>query len=101
MRGWVSDTGYDEIQEIEKIVPIGNWPKNKRLKEIGLHYLVHLLIGERVSNSWLIDLTISGMEHYSMAIFTRNGWMAEEVQVLLAHVRNEVLSNKLHTYTKA
>jgi hypothetical protein len=42
-----------------------------------------------------------GMEHYSMALFTRNGWKAEEVQVFLAHVRNEILSNKLHAYTKA
>jgi hypothetical protein len=41
------------------------------------------------------------MENYTMALFTRNGWQPIEVQVLLAHVRKEVLSNKMHTYTKA
>lgn len=51
-------------------------------------------------NHWAV-LTIAGMEHYSIALFTRNGWMAEEVKVLLALVRKEVLSNKLHAYTKA
>lgn len=36
-----------------------------------------------------------------MALFTRNGWSQLEVQVLLAKVRQEVTSNKMHTYTKA
>lgn len=41
------------------------------------------------------------MENYTMALFTRNGWDEREVQVLLAKVRQEILSNKMHTYTKA
>ncbi|KIW04441.1 hypothetical protein, variant [Verruconis gallopava] len=86
MSGWVKEAGFTDIQEVEKLIPIGTWAKDKRLKEIGMYYLVHLLIG---------------MEHYSIALFTRNGWLAEEVQVLLAKVRNELLSNKFHTYTKA
>jgi len=41
------------------------------------------------------------MEHYSLAMFTRNGgWRLEEIQVLLAKVRSEILSNKSHLYTK-
>jgi hypothetical protein len=46
MSGWVKEAGFDDIQETEKIIPIGTWPKDKRLKEIGMYYLVHLLIGE-------------------------------------------------------
>jgi hypothetical protein len=34
-------------------------------------------------------------------MFTRNGgWRLEEIQVLLAQVRSEILSNKSHLYTK-
>lgn len=37
-----------------------------------------------------------------MGLFTRiGGWSQAEVQVLLAHVKREVLNSKVHTYTKA
>ncbi|KAF2837251.1 S-adenosyl-L-methionine-dependent methyltransferase [Patellaria atrata CBS 101060] len=87
MAKWLEAAGYTDVQETEKIVPIGPWPKNKQLKEIGRYYQVHLLEG--------------GMENYTMALFTRNGWEPAEVQVLLAKVREEVRSNKMHSYTKA
>ncbi|KAF1808957.1 putative phosphoethanolamine N-methyltransferase [Eremomyces bilateralis CBS 781.70] len=86
MRGWLNEAGYEEIQETEKLIPIGTWPKDKKLKGIGMYYQVHYL---------------TGIENYSMALFTRNGWKQEEVQVLIAQVRSESLSNKFHAYTKA
>jgi len=86
MPAWVKGAGFTDMEETVEIVPIGTWTKSRRLKEIGKYYLVHFLIGA---------------EHYSMALFTRHaGWRPEEVQVLLAQVRSEVLSNKFHLYTK-
>jgi hypothetical protein len=46
MAGWVKEGGFDEIQVTEKMIPIGTWPKDKRLKEVGMYYLIHLLVGE-------------------------------------------------------
>jgi hypothetical protein len=51
MYGWVKEAGFDDIYESEKTIPIGTWPKDKWLKEIGRYYLVHLLIGEQISNN--------------------------------------------------
>jgi len=39
------------------------------------------------------------LESYTLALFTRNGWSKSEVQVLLAKVRNEIKSNRMHIYT--
>lgn len=46
MAGWVKEAGFTEYLEVESPVPIGTWPKDKRLKEVGKYYLVHFLIGE-------------------------------------------------------
>jgi len=87
MQGWLREAGFQDVDQVDRLIPVGMWPRDRRMKEIGKYYQVHLLEG--------------GMENYTMALFTRNGWAPEEVQVLLAHVRNEVKSNKMHTYTKA
>jgi hypothetical protein len=42
---------------------------------------------------------INGLEGLSIALFTRIlGWSIEEVQVLLAHVRKEMLQRSVHAY---
>ena len=47
MPAWLRDAGFEQIQTTEKIVPIGPWPKEKKLKEIGRYYQMHLLDGGR------------------------------------------------------
>jgi hypothetical protein len=45
--------------------------------------------------------TLEGMETYTLALLTRAlGWSAEEVQIFLSGVRNELLNRKLHLYIK-
>ncbi|TQB73934.1 hypothetical protein MPDQ_005413 [Monascus purpureus] len=68
--------GFTDIQTKEFIVPVGPWPKDKRLKEIGRWFL--------------LQFVESGLQAYSLALFTRNGWTEAEVQVLLAGVRAEL-----------
>jgi hypothetical protein len=46
MPGWVKDSGFEDVREDSRVMPIGTWPKDKRLKEIGKYYLVHFFIGE-------------------------------------------------------
>lgn len=45
---------------------------------------------------------LEGLEGFTMAPFTRVlGWKPEEVQVLIAQVRTEMLKRKIHGWQKA
>lgn len=65
-------------------LPLSPWPDNPKMKEIG-----------RVRG-----LAMSmGVEGYSLALYTRFlGWSSEELQVLLAKVRNEFNDQKNRMY---
>ncbi|KAF5864000.1 hypothetical protein ETB97_008935 [Aspergillus alliaceus] len=85
-KGLLGDAAFTNIQVHQEVCPIGTWPKDSRLKEIGRYFRAQFLWG--------------GVEAYSMALFTRfGGWSPEEVEVLLAEVRREVKGNKMHIYT--
>ena len=87
MQGWLKDAGYDVDEPIIKIVPIGLWPKDPKLKMIGSYWLSQMLEG--------------GMENYSMALFTKSGWSPVEVHALLGNVRKELLNPGIHTFIRA
>lgn len=75
-----------DVIATERPCPIGTWPKDKKLKEIG-RFFKHQFINMAVDS-------------YSLALFTRiGGWSEAETQVLLAGVRNEFKGNKMHLYT--
>lgn len=85
-QGLLDKAGFQTVRTHEEICPIGTWPKNPRLKEIGRYFRVQFLEG--------------AMDSYSLALFTRyGGWSTVETEVLLAHVRDEIKSNKMHVYT--
>lgn len=78
--------GFEDVQYTQKIVPMGTWPRDPALKEIGRWFRMQFLD--------------SAIEAYSLALFTRaGGWSTEDVQILLALVRQELKSNKFHLYT--
>jgi hypothetical protein len=81
----LTDLNFEEVERVDKVVPLGPWPKDKGLKQIGLFFRLQFLE--------------MALEAYTMALFTRNGWSQEETQVLLAQVRNEIKSGKMHLYT--
>jgi SAM-dependent methyltransferase len=65
-------------------MPVGPWPKDQRLRQAGLLFLVGYLEG------------LSGL---SLRCFTLGlGWSPEEMEVLLAKVRTEAKSKRLHCY---
>jgi hypothetical protein len=105
LEGWVKDAGFTNVHhEIIKI-PVGPWPKNKQIvsfcissyrnrriarltldknekKEIGLMNLIQLL---------------EGLEGFSLRIYTGFlKWQVEEVQVLLAKVRQNLKRKDIH-----
>lgn len=66
--------------------PISTWPKDKKLKRIGM-YMQRLLE--------------DSLEAYSLALYTRGlGWTREELTVFLAKVREDIRNKNHHCYTR-
>ncbi|TWU79103.1 hypothetical protein ED733_008740 [Metarhizium rileyi] len=74
LRGWGRDAGFTTIEQQVFKVPIGNWPKDQRSKEIGT------MMGVSLSDG------VDGMT--AMLVRDVLGWPAEEVEVLNARVRS-------------
>lgn len=86
LKGLVSGSPFQNIQTYESPVPLGTWPRSKRLKEIG-HYFRYQFLE-------------MGLEAYTLALFTRvGGWGEVEARALIAKVRDEMKTNKMHIFT--
>ncbi|KAG8167319.1 hypothetical protein KVR01_003008 [Diaporthe batatas] len=82
----MEEAGFVDIQEWEFKAPVGGWPRDKKLKEIG---------------HWAQTALESDIEGY--VLFIANvivGWSREEVLVYIAQLRREIRSSKNHSYFK-
>jgi hypothetical protein len=78
------DAGFIDVEEHILKLPVGTWPRDKRLKKVGLFESVNLQ---------------EGLEGLTMMVFTRAlGWSPERVQVFLAEVRKQVRDPSVHGY---
>lgn len=75
--------GFVDIHEAEYKIPVGTWPKDPRLKEIGGY------------TQLAFEADIEG---YVLYPATALGWKREEVTVYAAHVRKEMRSPSIHGY---
>ncbi|KAG4422844.1 hypothetical protein IFR04_004066 [Cadophora malorum] len=76
--------GFENVTEVIYKWPTNRWPKDKRMKELGM---------------WALENMLSSLEAISLAIFTRGlGWSKAELDVLLAKVRGEMKDTKIHAY---
>ena len=87
MRGAIEKAGFVDIQEKTYKWPIGAWPKDSLLKEIG-----------RINHrQW-----VTGLEGWCMFLLTKFGspipWSKEEVQVYVAQLRAQVMDPRIHGY---
>jgi hypothetical protein len=85
--GYMEEAGFEAMVKADRIVPIGPWPKNPRLKNIGRYFLSNMLDG--------------GVENYTIALFTRGGWDPISVHAMLGGVRKELLNPRIHAFTRA
>ncbi|TDZ67897.1 putative methyltransferase tdiE [Colletotrichum trifolii] len=86
LQGWVENAGFKNVNHHTFKVPIGPWPKDPHYKDIGMRNLVQIL---------------EGLEAYYLRILTGvAGWSEIEVQTMLAAVRNEMKSGKMHASMK-
>lgn len=84
LRKWVTDAGFENVTEKVFKMPIGPWPRDPRLKELGL------LNAAQVTD---------GLEGFSMRLLCDvAGWKEEEVRVLIAKVRRELKAGAIHPY---
>ncbi|KAL1647401.1 hypothetical protein SLS58_002729 [Diplodia intermedia] len=82
--GLLKDKGFANIHVHTYKLPIGTWPKDKKMKEAGTINTLQYL---------------DGMEAFSYRLLTSVlDWTLEEVQVFNAKVAEEIKSNRIHAY---
>ena len=87
IKTWMERAGFVDIHEHVSKIPIGPWPKDKRLKRIG---------------QWWLQNWMSGIQGFSLKLFSSEGlkWSREEIEVMLAEVRKAFAMKEVHTYHK-
>ncbi|KAM5353156.1 hypothetical protein ACJZ2D_016955 [Fusarium nematophilum] len=81
-RRWAEATGFTELKEERFKLPIGPWPKDQRLKEIGT------LMGANF---------YEGVAAFTAVLFTEVlGWSREEVELFNASVREASRQRAVH-----
>jgi hypothetical protein len=80
MHDWIRDAGFHDIVEKRYQWPLGPWPKDPKLKELGIWARAH------------VD---AGLENWCMALLTRVfGWSYEQVQVHISKARERLWNRK-------
>ncbi len=83
---WVKDAGFQSVTERVFTFPIGGWPSEPRLREVGMLNLVIIL---------------DGLEAFSMRLLCDvAGWDENDVHALLAEVHDELLNGVFHAQIK-
>ncbi|RDL41662.1 S-adenosyl-L-methionine-dependent methyltransferase [Venustampulla echinocandica] len=78
------EAGFTNVSTRVFHVPIGVWPKNKVLKQVGLYWRTILM---------------DGLEPIALGPFTRGlGWSKAQVDVYLVEVRKAYMDNSVHSH---
>ena len=78
------EAGFVDVEEHILKLPVGPWPKDNRLKRVGLFEMVNM---------------DEGVEGLSMMAFTRAlNWSPERVHLFLADVRKQAKDRSVHSY---
>ena len=80
----VADAGFVRVTEVPCKLPMGIWPKERKLKTIGFFHREQFL---------------EGLQGMAMGFFTRAlGWTPQEVEVFLVRVRKDLKDPNFHSY---
>ncbi|OHE95619.1 methyltransferase domain-containing protein [Colletotrichum orchidophilum] len=81
-KDWVTEAGFINVSHQRYKLPLGPWPKDPHLKDVGLCNLICVL---------------DGLEAFNLRLLTGVlGWTKEEVMVMLAACRNELKTGAFH-----
>jgi hypothetical protein len=85
-KGYLEDAGYESVQEEIFDLPLGDWPQDRRMKEIGRYQRFQMM---------------QGLGAIGTALLTRiGGWSKPQVEVFLAGIRREVNNRDVHPLYK-
>lgn len=85
-KGYLEDAGYESVQEEVFDLPAGDWPQDRRMKEIGRFQRFQM---------------VQGLGAIGTALLTRiGGWSKPQVEVFLAGVRREANDPNVHLLYK-
>ncbi|KIX02773.1 uncharacterized protein Z518_08715 [Rhinocladiella mackenziei CBS 650.93] len=80
----IREAGFTDVMEKWYKVPVGSWPKDEKLKEIGLYNYRYCC---------------EGFEGWAMYLLTRvMNWSAPEVQILVSKMKSALNNRKTHGY---
>jgi hypothetical protein len=82
----LQEAGYEEVTEIVFDLPIGSWPKDRRLKEIGAFNRLQ---------------TCQGLQGMAMGLLTKvKKWTPNQVEGFVDDVRREIEDRFVHSQWK-
>jgi hypothetical protein len=81
---YMIDAGFEDVVEKKYEWPLGTWAKGERMKTLGLWYREDMLSVIQGASIWALTRGLN--------------MSAEEVELLLVGVRDDMKSNKIHIY---
>lgn len=79
---WMREAGFVNVQAVKSLLPLGTWPKDKKLKQIGLFNWTQL---------W------EGLQGMSLRLYIDFlGWTREDLEVFLTEVRGDLKDSSVH-----
>jgi SAM-dependent methyltransferase len=80
----MKEAGFINVVEKKYYIPSNRWPKDKKLKEVGM---------------WQLENLTGGLEAITIGLFSRVlGWTKPEIDVLIAQVLTELKDTRIHSY---
>jgi hypothetical protein len=84
---WLRDAGFPSVRVANYKVPIGQWPAERKWKDVGAYSLAGFL---------------QGLEGYGIYLGTEVlGWKIDELRVLFAKMRSVMTNPNIHAYYPA
>ncbi|KAL1962249.1 hypothetical protein VTN77DRAFT_9905 [Rasamsonia byssochlamydoides] len=86
LKHWVEEAGFEDVVEKVYILPLGPWPKDPKLKELG---------------KWTYIQFPDAIDAYGLRLYTQVlGWDANEAKIHHALVKQQLRDRSLHAYSK-
>lgn len=84
LEGWLEDAGFKDVAAKRYVWPVGTWPIDKHLKDVG---------------AWNFLQVMEGLEAFLYVILKRAlGYSKEEIDVVCAKIRKEMKDPRIHAY---